>query len=79
VDQFLHVNEKTVNMRDILDLLTQNGLRMVRWLSVSQKMESYTDDQEIIDLFARLEPNEQPLCLDLLPKPNYYLVVAAKA
>ena len=78
VDQFLHVNEKTVNMDDILELFDQNGLRMASWLSVSQNIESYTHDEGIIKVFRELEQKDQLLFLDLLIKPNYYLVVAQK-
>lgn len=78
VDQFLHVNEKTVNMDDILELLGQSGLRMTRWLSVSQDIASYTQEKEIISRFRGLDQRDQLLFLDLLIKPNYYLVVAQK-
>lgn len=78
VDQFLHVMEKTVNMDDILELFDQTGLRMARWLSVSQNLESYTDDKKIIEIFRELGQRDRLRFLDLLVKPNYYLVVAEK-
>jgi SAM-dependent methyltransferase len=78
VDQFLHVREKTVSMEDILGLLEESGLRMAKWLSVSQNIESYTGDPEIIKIFRELGGKSQLLVLDLLIKPNYYLVVAER-
>jgi SAM-dependent methyltransferase len=79
VDQFLHVNEQTVNMEEILALLDQGGLRLVRWLSVSEDISSYTEDEDIRAIFRGLDPRSQLLVLDLLIKPKYYLVVAQRA
>ena len=78
VDQFLHVNEKTVNMEDILKLFDAAGLQLSRWLLVSQDLESYTSDPDLIKIYRELEPRDKLLFLDLLVKPNYYLVVARK-
>ncbi len=78
VDQFLHVNEKTVSMEDILGLLEEAGLGLARWLSVRQDLAHYTDDPEIIELFSGLDARSRLLVLDLLLKPNYYLVVARR-
>ena len=78
VDQFLHVNERTVNIEDILALLDQAGLCLTRWLSVSQRLESYTRDAELVRRFDALSRREQIVVLDLLNKPNYYLVAAER-
>lgn len=78
VDQFLHVNEQVVSMEDILALLDSSGLRLSRWLSVSQDIRTYAADEEIVRAFEALGWRDQLLVLDLLLKPNYYLVVAEK-
>jgi len=78
VDQFLHVNEKTVNIEDILGMLHASGLRLTRWLSVGHDIETYTSDEEVIKVFRELDETDRILALDLLIKPNYYLVVVQK-
>jgi len=78
VDQFLHVNEKTVNIEDIFGLLDGADLKLTQWLGVGDHLKSYTDQQELSELFDGLEERERLICIDLLIKPNYYLVVAEK-
>ncbi len=78
VDQFLHVKEEGVNIDDILTLFDQSGLRLTRWLSVSQDLASYTGDEELVRIFRGLDGRDQLRVLDLLIKPNYYLVVAQR-
>ncbi|MBZ0217908.1 MAG: class I SAM-dependent methyltransferase [Fimbriimonadaceae bacterium] len=78
VDQFLHINEKTVAMDDILSLLDTVGLKLDRWLGVKPNLSDYTTNADLIKLFDGLLPRDQLLCLDLLLKPNYYLVTARR-
>jgi SAM-dependent methyltransferase len=78
VDQFLHVNEKTVSMDEILALFEQNRLRLTAWLSGSEDMDSYCKDDDIMSMFRTLDRKSRLLVLDLLLKPNYYLLIAQK-
>ena len=78
VDQFLHVNEKTVSMDDILPLLSEAGLQIDSWIGVPQDIAQLVSDKDIIDCYNHLEHDRKLIAMDLLLKPNYYLVAAKK-
>lgn len=74
VDQYLHVNEQTLSMPEILNMLERHNMNLIRWLGVDISLQSYIDNPEIISLFENLTLNERLACLDLLLKPNYYML-----
>lgn len=75
VDQFLHYNEKTVSMHEILTLT--KGLD-INWLGVSKDIKRYIDDKRIAEIYNKLSDTDKLLVLDYLLKPNYYLIVIKK-
>lgn len=75
VDQFLHVNEKVVDMEDILALAKHAGLRLTRWIGVEQDLGHYVSNKDLIKLFDGKSETDKLVCLDMLLKPNYYTVV----
>lgn len=78
VDQFLHYNERVVNIEDILKLLDQVDLSIDKWIGLSQDISSYVKDKEIIEQFNNLSAREKLTVIDLLAKPNYYTIAVKK-
>ncbi len=78
VDQFLHYNEKTVDMKDIFELADKNSMELVFWSNVSMDIRKYITDDEIASVYENLEEREKMLVLDLLLKPKYYFVALKK-
>lgn len=78
VDQFLHYNEKTVDIKDILELADQNNLELTFWSDVSMDIKKYIDDEEIAMVYEKLEKRNKMLVLDYLLKPKYYYVALKK-
>ncbi len=74
VDQFLHINEQTLSFPEILTMLNKHNMNLVHWLGVDTSLQSYINNPEIIHLFQNLNLNERLTCLDLLLKPNYYML-----
>ena len=78
VDQFLHYNEKVVDMRNIFQLLKKENLQIFEWLGVSVKIENYIDDKKIVNVFNKLSKKEKYFVIDDLIKPKYYFLVLKK-
>ncbi len=78
VDQFLHVNEKVVDMEDILALADGANLRMIKWFNVKNDLAGYIDDARVQSLYEKLEDRKKLLVKDLLLKPDYYTVALEK-
>jgi SAM-dependent methyltransferase len=74
VDQFLHVNEKVVDMEDILALADGADLQMTKWFNVKNDLDGYINDTQVQSLYEKLEEREKLLVKDLLLKPDYYTV-----
>jgi len=74
VDQYLHENEHALTMPEILSMLNKHNLNLVRWLGVDLSLQAYVDSPEITNLFSSLSQAEKLNCLDLLLKPNYYML-----
>lgn len=71
-DQFLHVNERAVDLREFLDLIDGAGLSMHEWLG-----EDLTGSQlppALVERLDRLLPGDRLYALDLLLKPPRYFV-----
>ncbi len=79
VDQFLHVNEKTVSMDDILPLLSEADLKMDSWIGVPQHLSELTSDKTLIQCYDELSSDKKLIAMDLLLKPNYYMIAAKKS
>jgi hypothetical protein len=78
VDQFLHVNEKTLSMDEILQLLADAGLELDDWIGVDRNLSAITKNPELIALFERLSETERLISMDLLLKPSHYVIAAKK-
>lgn len=78
VDQFLHYNEKTVSMNNILNLSNKFNMKMIYWNGISESIEQYINNKEIIKIFNNLSRHNRLLVLDYLLKPNYYFVILKK-
>ena len=78
VDQFLHVNEKVVDMEDIFALADGANLRMKKWFNVKADLSGYIDDARVQSLYEKLGDRDQLLVKDLLLKPDYYTVALEK-
>ncbi|WP_110932786.1 class I SAM-dependent methyltransferase [Paenibacillus bouchesdurhonensis] len=78
VDQFLHYNEKVVDMMEIVELGNKCGLQLSKWIGVSEDIADYIPSEEVIRQFAVLEEDDQRFVLDRLLKPNYYTVALQK-
>jgi len=74
VDQYLHSNENTVTIPEIITMLDKHDLNLVRWLGVDTSFQSYVNCPEIVDLFSHLNQVEKFNCIDLFAKPNYYML-----
>jgi len=74
VDQYLHVNENTLTISEILTMLNKHGLNLLRWLGIDLSFQTYVNHSEITNLFSQLNQVEKLNCLDLLLKPNYYML-----
>ena len=75
VDQFLHYNEKVVDMRDILNLLKTVNLEIVEWLGTPIDINQFIPDDSINTLFKNLSTGDRLFVLDDLLKPKYYFLV----
>ena len=71
VDQFLHYNEKVVDMRDILNLLKTVNLEIVEWLGTPIDINQFIPDDSINALFKNLSTRDRLFVLDDLLKPKY--------
>lgn len=78
-DQFLHPNERVVNIEDILDMFETAALSLEKWIGVRTDLRQYVDDSRIGDAFASLNDRDQLTVIDLLLKPDYYTVAARRA
>jgi 2-polyprenyl-3-methyl-5-hydroxy-6-metoxy-1,4-benzoquinol methylase len=78
VDQFLHCNEKVVDMRDIFNLIEPVNLEIKEWLGIPVDFKYYIPDEDISSLFNDLTEKEKLFVLDDLLKPKYYFVVLKK-
>lgn len=76
VDQFLHYNERVVNIENILELLENANLRLDKWIGVQMDLHKLINDDEINSHFKMLNEKEKLVVLDLLYKPNYYTITA---
>ena len=77
VDQFLHVNEQTLAMEDVLALLDDAGLALDEWIGAGT-LSAYTQNPELLALFEKLSPRDKLIAMDLLLKPSHYVVAARK-
>jgi len=78
VDQFLHYNEKVVDMRDIYELNRLFNLEIVEWLGTSMDIKKYVPEESIQSVFNELSIKDKHLVLDDLLKPKYYFLVLKK-
>ena len=78
VDQFLHYNEKVVDMRDIYELNRLFNLEIVEWLGTSMDIKKYVPEESIQSVFSELSIKDKHLVLDDLLKPKYYFLVLKK-
>tara|TARA_B110000967_G_C18809787_1_gene522945 strand:- start:40 stop:966 length:927 start_codon:yes stop_codon:yes gene_type:complete len=78
VDQFLHYNEKVVDMRDIYELNRLFNLEIVEWLGTSTDIKKYVPEESIQSIFSELSIKDKHLVLDDLLKPKYYFLVLKK-
>ena len=78
VDQFLHCNEKVVDMQDIFNLIEPASLEIKEWLGVPIDFKYYIPDEKLNSLFNDLTEKEKLFVLDDLLKPKYYFVVLKK-
>jgi SAM-dependent methyltransferase len=78
VDQFLHYNEKVVDMRDIYELNRLFNLEIVEWLGTSTDIKKYVPEESIQSIFSELSTKDKHLVLDDLLKPKYYFLVLKK-
>lgn len=74
VDQFLHVNEKVVDMEDILTLADRANMRMTKWFNVKTDLNGYINNDRVQSLYEKLGDREKLIVKDLLLKPDYYTV-----
>lgn len=77
-DQFVHPNERVVDMDDIYGLLDGVGLKLDLWLTVDEDPAKYTSDPEIQGLIAKLSLDDRRRFIDRLIKPNDYFVIARR-
>jgi SAM-dependent methyltransferase len=77
VDQFLHVNEQTLAMEDVLALLDGAGLALDEWIG-GASLSAYTQNAELLALFEKLSARDKLIAMDLLLKPSHYVVAARK-
>lgn len=78
-DQFLHPNERTVHMRDLLGLAGASGLRIREWIGEPRHLETIVRAAELQRRFELLGDNERRIALDLLLKPDRYFLVLEHA
>jgi 2-polyprenyl-3-methyl-5-hydroxy-6-metoxy-1,4-benzoquinol methylase len=78
VDQFLHVNEQTLAMDDVLALLEGTGLTLDEWIGADANLSAYTKNPELLALFDRLSGRDKLITIDLLLKPSHYVIAARK-
>ena len=74
-DQFLHPNERTVCMRDILPLLRSADLRLREWIGEPRALDALVRSAALRRRFALLEGDARIIALDLLLKMDRYLLV----
>jgi hypothetical protein len=77
VDQFLHVNEQTLSIEDILALLEGAGLALDEWIGAAS-LSAYTQNAELLALFEKLSGRDKLIAIDLLLKPSHYVIAARK-
>jgi SAM-dependent methyltransferase len=78
VDQMVPGYESDVTMVDVLRLLEQNGLAMVKWLGMDLDIRAHTASRAIASRFRQLTSEQQLIALDCLVKPSYYFVAVQK-
>ncbi len=78
VDQFLHYNEKVVDMRDVYELNELFNLEIVEWLGTSVDIKKYISENSIEEVFNGLSTKDKHFVLDDLLKPKYYFLVLKK-
>lgn len=78
VDQFLHYNEKVVDIKDILAYCKSFKMQLVKWLGVSDDIADYINVKRVKDEFDLLKEEDKLLVLDYLLKPKYYSLILKK-
>jgi ubiquinone/menaquinone biosynthesis C-methylase UbiE len=77
-DQMTPAFERRVELGEILDLFDRHGVAFEEWLGVPTRMEDYTDNESLIDSFARLSLRQRLEALDCLVKPPHYFVIGTR-
>jgi SAM-dependent methyltransferase len=75
-DQFVHPTEHCVTMDNLLPALERSDLHLDAWIGVDEAPERITPDPALQARLAGLSRTDRLRFIDLLLKPNYYLVVA---
>jgi hypothetical protein len=75
-DQFLNVHEQTVDMEQLMDMLTGAGLTLTEWLGVDKDVFRILGSEALTAKYEALAPRERLLALDLILKPARYFVIA---
>ena len=78
VDQFLHYNEKVVDIRDVYELNKLFNLEIIEWLGTSTDIKKYIPEEAIQSEFNKLSIKDKHFVLDDLLKPKYYFLVLKK-
>lgn len=78
-DQFLHPNEQTVDMSDILALLRDAGLRLREWVGAPRIPDTLVRAPELRRRFALLDEEPRLVAMDLLLKMDRYFLVIEHA
>lgn len=77
-DQFLHPVETPVSMTDILEVAGRCGLELEEWFGVNRSAERYVRSPELTALFDGLDERDRLQAIDLLVKPDSYMVALRK-
>ena len=78
VDQFLHYNEKVVDIRDVYELNKLFNLEIIEWLGTPTDIKKYIPEEAIQSEFNNLSIKDKHFVLDDLLKPKYYFLVLKK-
>lgn len=77
-DQFLHPNEKLLDMEDILTMVSCAGLRLESWLGIPEDISQRMGCAELAERFALLGERERLIATDLFLKPDHYFLLLRK-
>ena len=77
-DQFLNPKEASLDMEELIKLLTTSGFEIKKWLGVNDDLSSYFNSSELSQRFKQLSGIQKLIALDLILKLDQYFVVLRK-